>query len=158
MVRGRAFLLESGFVCQKIGVKKSTSFGSLTSYWNQRSARPLESKELMLSLTALIVLAFAAFRITRFIVFDAILNEPRKVLYNLLSIKKKRGSGELIIRGGYINRKLSQLSTCTWCVGFWVSALVYYIHIRDFNLINICAVAGVQSLLHTLDPVAPMGT
>jgi uncharacterized protein DUF1360 len=100
----------------------------------------------MLTLTALALLALASYRITRFIVFDGLFDGTRKKVHNWLVVKEALP---------YI--KLYDLISCTWCVGVWVSAAIYWLYTRDFQLsvpafLNIAAIAGAQGLLHAFEP------
>ena len=101
-----------------------------------------------MNLVEFLILGFAAFRITRLFVFDAILDEPRQWIYKKLEVRKKRGGGIKVDDDDIVKKKLGILSTCPWCVGFWVSALLYIFYTADFSIINIFAVAGIQSFLN----------
>jgi hypothetical protein len=106
----------------------------------------------MISLTALILLALAAYRVTRLIVIDAIFDEPRAWLIRKLGFKKSRKDGDLYNREHPIFEKLIYLMTCTWCVGVWVSAFLFIALYREFKFVDIFAIAGLQGLLHALEP------
>lgn len=100
----------------------------------------------MISLTALVLLALASYRIVRFLVIDDLLNTPRARFHNLLLRKQN-----------FLTEKLLELTNCTWCTGVWVSAAVYYLYTRAFELsvpvfLNIAAIAGAQGLLHAFEP------
>jgi hypothetical protein len=91
-------------------------------------------------------LALASFRITRFIVID-----------DLLSVQREAFMSWFLNKGGPAWDKLYDLFGCTWCVGVYVSAAVYWLYIQDFELsweafLNISAIAGAQGMLHALEP------
>lgn len=96
----------------------------------------------MISLTVLVLLALAAYRVTRLIVIDAIFDTPRDTAYNWLE------------RKGWTGDKLSYLISCTWCAGVWVSAGIYWLYARDFDFLNVASIAGLQGLLHAFEPDA----
>lgn len=62
----------------------------------------------MTELTLLLIGILAAYRITRLIIEDEVLDAPRNAVF------------ERIKPNGY----LYTLLTCYWCLGFWVSILV----------------------------------
>lgn len=102
----------------------------------------------LLTLPILIVLCLATFRVTRFILFDSFLDEPRDAFY-----------AKIAHREDYFSRKLFELTTCSWCFGFWVALLAYSLYIwsnpTDFDQydgINVFAVAGLAGLLHAFEP------
>lgn len=94
----------------------------------------------MLSLTVLVLLALAAYRVTRLIVIDSIIDGLRIKIFNWLSPK------------GLVGDKLAYLISCTWCMGVWVSLFIYWLYAREFDFINVAAVAGLQGMLHALEP------
>lgn len=94
----------------------------------------------MLSITELVFLVLAAYRLTRLIVIDTIFDGPRDKIYDWLSPK------------GVVGDKLSYLISCTWCAGVWISLGVYWLYTREFDFIGIAAVAGGQGMLHALEP------
>lgn len=104
----------------------------------------------MIDIVAFIVLSFAAYRITRFLLFDTLLDEPRNFWYNTAS----GGNRFKLLR-----EKALDLTSCSWCTGVWVTFFLYWIyvwyspvHFTRFDWINILAIAGVQGLLHAYEP------
>jgi hypothetical protein len=105
----------------------------------------------MIELIPFIVLSFAAYRITRFIVFDTLIDEPRNWLYRKLSTR-----GEPKDRGRYFKEKLMDLTSCTFCTGFWVSLIVYSVYQSEWfwdfgrlEWLSFIGIAGLQALLHS---------
>lgn len=102
----------------------------------------------MIELTVMLVLAFAAYRLTRLFVIDAILEEPRMAVENWLINKEK-----------WIWAKFHYLMTCTFCTGIWVSAALYGAYTAAWpwqygrlGWISVAAIAGTQALLHAFEP------
>lgn len=100
----------------------------------------------ILSLTILLVLAAASYRITRFIVID-----------DLIELQREWFRTWFLNQGGPVWDKFYDLFGCTWCVGVYVSAAIYWLYSQDFELsveagLNIAALAGVQGILHAFEP------
>jgi len=92
----------------------------------------------------LIVLALAAYRLTRFFVFDSLLGfgivdgrfasgvaeRIDKFAYTQDEIDDQ---GKIITAGGtnrsFVRGKIGDLLTCTFCLGFWISLAVYFIYL-----------------------------
>lgn len=106
---------------------------------------------MILDIVPLLVLSFAAYRLTRLIVIDTLLDGSRNKLHLfLLNRAKKEGKLHLFWE------KLYDLVSCTFCTGTWISLALYSLYIQDypwffsrFDWISVFAVAGLQSLLHT---------
>lgn len=103
----------------------------------------------MIELLPLVVLAFASFRLTRFLLFDSLIDEPRNFWYNQV------GGGT---KFRFIREKLLDLSSCSWCAGAWVTLFLYSIYVSDypwefsrFNWLSVLAVAGVAGMLHAYE-------
>lgn len=95
----------------------------------------------MISLTALVLLALASYRVTRLIVIDSILNSPR-IWFDTF----------LLRHPNVFTNKISEGFNCTWCMGVWVSAGIYWLYSRDFDFLNVAAIAGLQGMIHALEP------
>jgi hypothetical protein len=100
---------------------------------------------------ALVVLAFASYRVTRFLVIDSLIENIRARFQTFLFNK----DGKLKL----IWHKLLDLISCTWCTGFWVSLVLYSVFVwtspHEFtrvDWISAFAVAGLQGLLHSWEP------
>ena len=99
-------------------------------------------------LATVVILAFAAFRITRFLVVDSLLEPGRTKFHNALESHE-----------GALWAKFYDLVSCTWCVGVYVSMLVYALYVWNLfidwtrlDVLSAIAVAGVQGMLHALEP------
>lgn len=98
-----------------------------------------------------LILGFASYRLTRFLVIDTLLDGIRSKFHVFLVNRTKK------LR--FFAVKLYELTSCTWCLGFWVSLLAYSLYLwhspLDFNQVdwvNVFAVTGVQGLLHAFEP------
>ena len=98
-----------------------------------------------------LLLGFASYRITRFLVIDTLIENVRNRFHTFLANRR----GRLKI----IPHKFLDGISCTWCLGFWVSLVVYSLYLWncpvDFDQVdwlNVFAVAGVQGILHALEP------
>lgn len=103
----------------------------------------------MIEFVPFLVLAFAAFRITRFLVFDSLFSHTRQRLLVWLANRKL----------SVLNHKTLELITCTWCVGFWITLAVYSIYLGTYpwdftriEWITTFGIAGAQGLLHAFEP------
>jgi len=66
---------------------------------------------------ALLLLAFAAFRVYRLIAEDTILDRPRAWILGLSGWQEGKPTPK-----GY-KAKWGEFITCPWCAGFWISLL-----------------------------------
>lgn len=108
----------------------------------------------MIEIVPLIVLAIASFRITRFLIIDTMLSGSRNKVHSVF-INKAQRNGKLHV----LWEKLYDLTSCTWCIGFWVSLVVYWLFTWDspadwnqLDLFNVFAMAGIQGMLHAIEP------
>lgn len=104
-----------------------------------------------LELITLIVLSFAAYRITRILVIDTLFEGIRGRFHSFLA----SSTGKL----HFLSHKLLELTSCTFCAGAWVSLAVYSFWINTCPIaftkqewIIAFAVMGGQSFLHVLEP------
>lgn len=104
----------------------------------------------MIELFPMLVLAFAAYRITRALIFDSWILATRQRWYNFLLSGAKLKT---------IREKALELTSCTFCLGFWVSLGLFSAYLAswpwDFSVkewISVFAVAGAQAMLHVLEP------
>lgn len=109
---------------------------------------------MIIDIIPLIVLGFAAFRLTRFLVIDTLFEHTRHKLYAFFANQAQK-EGKL----HFVWEKLYDLSSCTWCTGFWLTLALYSSYIwtapwdfTRFDVINVFAIAGIQGMLHALEP------
>ena len=100
-------------------------------------------------LTALLV-GFASYRATRFLIFDTLIEQSREKFYVFLINRKHLRP---------LWDKVLDLTSCTWCLGFWVGLAAFSFltstYPWDFTRLQAIAtfaIAGVQGLLHTVEP------
>src|SRR5581483_4167019 len=96
------------------------------------------------------VMVFAAYRVTRLVTLDTILDRPRDAWW-------RRFPPEA--HGKKKAHPLGYLLTCPFCAGFWVSvatvAASHAVHLARwplrYDLVVVWAVAGGQALLNVLE-------
>ena len=121
----------------------------------------------------ILVLGFASFRITRFIVWSSLIGtgcdgqpigtgyrRPDTPIGIAVSEFAYKPNGEY---QGWFRGKIGDLLTCTWCTGFWVSTVAYFMWFDPaldslgFRDGLMCfAIAGVQSLLNARNDTIPV--
>jgi len=74
-----------------------------------------------------ILLALAAFRLTRLLVYDRITEFIRKPFHEIKEETDSDGSivEVLYVKGTGIRKFLGELLSCHWCTGVWCSAIIY---------------------------------
>lgn len=99
-------------------------------------------------LSTVIILGFCAYRVTRFLVIDTLLEPARSNFHSKLEQKD-----------GVLWAKIYDLVSCTWCVGVYVSFAIYAILLGNLfvdwtrvDWLSAIAVSGVQGMLHALEP------
>lgn len=99
-------------------------------------------------LATVVILGLAAYRVTRLLVIDSLLEPGRSKLHAKLEQKH-----------GAIWSKIYDLVSCTWCVGVYVSFAIYAIYLWNvftdwtrLDWLSAIAVSGVQGMLHALEP------
>lgn len=102
----------------------------------------------------LIVIAFASYRITRFLVIDSLTENLRNKIHAWLA--NTRSQFRLVT---WVANKLVELTSCTFCAGVWVTALLYswLLGIGPWDWpreawIGFAAAVGLQGFLHALEP------
>lgn len=102
----------------------------------------------------MIVLALASYRFTRIAVIDSIFEGTRARFHAFLATLEENHP-----KFRFVAQKLLDLTSCTWCLGIWISFALYWIYVWsspwDFSrvdVINIFAIAGIQGLLHSFEP------
>ena len=99
-------------------------------------------------LATVLILGLAAYRVTRLLVIDTLLEPGRSNFHSMLER-----------HNGIIWAKIYDLVSCTWCVGVYVSFVLYAIYLWNLftdwtrlDWLSAIAVAGVQGMLHALEP------
>lgn len=105
----------------------------------------------MINLAILLVLGVASYRLTRFLIVDSIIEGFRGKFHTFLANR----TGKL----SFLAEKVTELTSCTFCAGVYVSTILYSIYVLQYpwdlgrvGWINVLAVAGIQSLLHVIEP------
>ena len=109
----------------------------------------------MIQIIPLIVLSIAAYRITRLLVIDTLIAGLRNKFHTIVVNKSHKEN-----KGFHLFwDKLYELTSCTWCAGFWVTVALYWaytwsspIYWNRLDIINLFAIAGIQGFLHALEP------
>ena len=112
-------------------------------------------------LVELVILSFAAFRLTQFFVFDSLWGgnphsgSKRSARIDKFAYNQEDGSDRSFLRGKY-----GDLMSCPWCIGFWISAATFTAYAVSagqwgdyslvMNVLLMFAVAGGQGLLNSL--------
>lgn len=104
----------------------------------------------MLELAVIAILGLASYRLTRFLLFDTLIDGWRQRYYVFLINRNKPR---------LFWSKLLDLTSCSWCLGFWVSlaALSLYLGTAPWEFtkeqfISLFAIAGVQGFIHAAEP------
>lgn len=110
---------------------------------------------MQLNALTFIILAFASYRITRFFLFDSLIAHSRERYYVMLSNAMAKGNKFKRL----LAHKLLELSSCSWCLGVWITVAVYWLYTWTSPLywgrlgyITVAGLAGVQGLLHAFEP------
>lgn len=106
---------------------------------------------MLVKFLTLLIIGFASFRLTRFFIIDTFFDGTRENLHVFFAKKQEKSK-----KHSAFWSKLYDLSSCTWCFGFWISLILYSLYFWicpiDFNQVNVIevfAVAGIQGLLHS---------
>lgn len=104
----------------------------------------------MIDVFPFILLTFAIFRLTRFFLFDTIIEGSRLRWYTFLANRK---------HFKFLSDKLTELTSCSWCFGVHVSYIVLglYLHLYPWNFgvrgwLTVAGLAGAAGLLHAFEP------
>lgn len=105
---------------------------------------------MIIAFLPLVVLALAAYRITRFLIIDSLTQGLRTKFHVWLTSRNKLQS---------VFEKLFELTSCTWCFGWWVSLALYSLFLWSapwsfgrMDWISVFAIAGIQGMIHALEP------
>jgi hypothetical protein len=109
-----------------------------------------------ISLTILLMLGLATFRITRLIVYDKITEPLRRPFFTEVEEVNDDGSIDIYIRpkDKGIRRWVGELFSCHWCTGIWVSigvATLYMFHwpLGEWTLL-LFSVAAIGSIVEVI--------
>jgi len=109
-----------------------------------------------------VIICLAAYRLTRFFVKDSLMGfGPDSG--SRLSVRVDRFAYDSEGNGrSWWREYVGDLLTCTWCLGFWISAMVYFAYLGgslgwtavgniDWTVhgVSVFSVAGVQGYLNT---------
>ncbi|PGT78107.1 MULTISPECIES: DUF1360 domain-containing protein [Bacillaceae] len=103
-----------------------------------------------------IILAFAAFRLTRLIVFDKITAFIRNPFHREVEEMNDNGEYEVYIeiKGSGLRAWIGELLSCYWCTGVWCTGFLYgiwWIWPQGAEpLLMILAVAGVAGIIESI--------
>lgn len=103
-----------------------------------------------INLLTFIILSLASYRITRFFLFDSLIDHSRQKYYVRLSNASVKGNRFK----KFLAHKLLELSSCSWCLGMWVTGGVYCLYVTyglTWYLI-VAGLAGVQGMIHAVEP------
>jgi hypothetical protein len=115
------------------------------------------------------IVVFAAYRITRFVTLDSLLDNPRDAMILWAYTDDTMHTPMPVIIHSKPRRWLTwlrakgvEMLTCRWCFGFWCSGAVYLIAIHQlglwssmpvaWHLIAWWAVAGAAAFVFALEP------
>lgn len=99
-----------------------------------------------------LIITLAVFRLTRLLVYDSVFRFFRDFFVDK-GIQKDADGNEIVVRRIYkdgIRRTISDLLSCPWCIGMWLSLLVaflYFVSPYMWFPIFVLAVAGFSSLI-----------
>jgi hypothetical protein len=100
---------------------------------------------------ALVILILAVYRVTRFFLFDTLIESERTKLHEFLT------KGERV--NSWFFQKLYDFTSCSWCFGVWVALVLTSFYFWECPLdwtrelwIFFAAVAGGAGLLHAFEP------
>ena len=113
----------------------------------------------MLEPYALLLVALAAYRITRFLVFDSLMGfnlESGSKMSRRLDVWAWTAEGqERPGAGGWLRDKVGNLLVCPYCLGFWIAAACWAAWAWGPSWVQYVlvawAAAGAQALLSTVD-------
>lgn len=97
-----------------------------------------------ITITTLLILALATFRITHLFVYDEIFEFIRKPFF----IEEEVSDKVYLVPKNFIG----QLLNCYWCTGFWVSLFIWGFYALfpsiTLSLSLLFAVAGLAAIIH----------
>jgi hypothetical protein len=107
-----------------------------------------------ISLFDAVLLALAAFRITRLIVYDKITRFFREwFVYKYDDVREGKEVTIILPYQVGLRRTLHDLVNCPWCIGIWgtlIIVVIYYVFPFGWLITFILAIAGVASFMQML--------
>lgn len=119
-----------------------------------------------LTLAELVVVALAAYRVTRFVVSDTLIEGTRDRLRSAAFTSDRHGEfyrpvtrpdGQVRPAATMARGKAADLLTCSWCAGWWISTACYTLTVVALgrwggtpllvHAVTAAAVAGVQGFI-----------
>ena len=101
-----------------------------------------------------IMMAFAAFRITRLVVYDKITRWFRELFAKTVVVEKDSVEYvEVVPYPSGFRHTVYDLLNCPWCIGIWSAAIVvfaYFVYPWAWSVIFFLAIAGAGSLLQVI--------
>jgi hypothetical protein len=110
----------------------------------------------MVTWLSFVLLSLAAFRLTRLIVYDKITGFIRAPFFEREEKIFPDGTVEEVIsfKGNGFRRWIGELLSCYWCVGIWVSILLftgfYFFSTVFLPIIIILAIAAVAAIIEVV--------
>lgn len=109
-----------------------------------------------MTLTEFVILSFAAWRVTRFVYLDSMIEEPRNAVWLWLETRAVAADGWR----SAVWHKIHDGATCAFCISVWMAALVFWpwAAISDYDIgwvsiIDWLAVCGGAMLVYRIiDP------
>ncbi|MCP8968357.1 DUF1360 domain-containing protein [Ectobacillus ponti] len=104
----------------------------------------------------LVLFSFAAFRLTRLLVYDKITAFIRAPFIEEIQVPEEDGSVStyMKLKGSGLQRWIGELLSCYWCTGVWVTAfllLCYYMMPKVAEpLLLLLGVAGIAAIIETI--------
>ncbi|MFD3447362.1 DUF1360 domain-containing protein [Microbacteriaceae bacterium 4G12] len=104
----------------------------------------------------LTVFVFAAFRLTRLLVFDKITSFIRALFIEEINVQEEDGSVTTYVKmkGSGLQKWIGELLSCYWCTGVWMTAfllLMYWWIPRLVEpLLFLLAIAGMAAIIETI--------
>lgn len=103
------------------------------------------------------ILAFATYRVTRFIGLDTMFEDTRDIFVHWLDVRRRNATNRW---ARLLYRKTHDLIVCAFCVSFWVAVswLAFWAAISDYDfdwvfILHAFAVAGAAMVVYRIvDP------
>lgn len=104
----------------------------------------------MIDLAVLLILGFASYRATRFVVLDTLPEKLRQRFFLWLVNRKRLPR---------LSEKVLELFSCTFCAGAWITLIIASLYFKELpwafttnEWLSAIGIAGVQAFIHTVEP------